>query len=168
MRKVHEVSMLATKTFTLGAPGPPCKKSDYLEAAMLGGCPGCMPRSPAGALVNSPRCVEPLSHPSPWCWSPFQMILVPSSWGAPCHLSLPSWGPRHWGTEIVHSVEPAMPCLNLGPTESVSKTKWLSYATKFWACLIVSKNLSWSKSNWNNRRELPEKKQISCRKKKYI
>lgn len=41
-KKGHEVSILATKTLTFRAPEPPYKKSDYLEAAMLGGSPSFM------------------------------------------------------------------------------------------------------------------------------
>lgn len=91
------MSILATKTLTFRAPEPPCKKSDYLEAAILGGSPSFVQRLLPDTLSQQPQLSEAsASHTSPA--DTFQ-IPVPRSWGTLCHSSLHSWGARHFGAE---------------------------------------------------------------------
>lgn len=55
----------STTTFSFGDSEPPCKKSDSIDATMLGGSPGCVHRPRGEALVNSPCWVGPVCPPSP-------------------------------------------------------------------------------------------------------
>lgn len=57
-------------TFSFGDSEPPCKKSDYLEAAMLEGSPGCVQRpqstTPSQQCPSQqPLLSGPVSPPSP-------------------------------------------------------------------------------------------------------
>lgn len=79
------------RPLTFRAPEPPCKKSDYLEAAILGGSPALCRGYFQTLLVSSPSWVKPpRSHQPCWHFS----IQFPRSWGTAA-IQVFSWGAEH-------------------------------------------------------------------------